>query len=768
MTLALKKLSSNKVWLLVTILAVGLLIPQFAFAFDLSEFLGDIIYWIVIKPFSKLLELELWILPMIAQYNNFTGQSGVGAGWRALRDLANMFFILVLLVIAFSTILRIQKYGYRQLLSRFLIMAILINFSMTIVGLVIDLSQIIMLTFVSAIKDVAAGNIMVALGLDNVMKAAENGAGTINVVAAMFLGAIMLIITVVIVGVYMMMLAMRIVKLWIEIVLAPIAFLAYTFPDTQRFYNEWVQELIKDIVVGPSLVFFLWLSFTITGSAEIGKKIIEKEPNNAIRGADIGADVSKAASPANLINFVIGIAMLMAGFQMSAKSGGVGASLAGKSASGIGAAPGRIGRRAGGLAKKGVARGHDFTASGLIKDGQARKGMGWANALSGGALQRAGIRADSRRIARRDASIVKKEEGVASKYGTAFKQSRVDAWYKPKSMTTSADLSLARDKAKHGKYKDIVEAREGLRILETGGDPEQGDRLKSRFGGLHTRESMQSQLDEHGPSALARMNMEGASDDVVDVVVQQDGKALSRVMDNMETKDQKAMMDAIGASIAANNSNGSINNGASNMGDTESSLFKASVLQAKFDGKDSGLQDRYKDLGDSNNPNVMTADQKGFADALVKAMTGKEMLKLEGNLFDAVSGKAKGTQVTEMKSEGTAAQVKIMVQNQVKQGNVQAMINDPVTKSGVDPNDIADFVRTEVAGGKTLEKIAEENMNIVEDVFAGQQAKFNDFARDHMNETDLIKLKKSTQDRLVSSGVLKTNMEDALKKRGAG
>ena len=100
MTLALKKLSPNKVWLLVTFLVVGLLIPQFVFAFDFSGILGDLIHGLVIKPVAKILELELWILPLIAQYNNFTGQPGVIKGWVALRDLANMFFILVLLVIA--------------------------------------------------------------------------------------------------------------------------------------------------------------------------------------------------------------------------------------------------------------------------------------------------------------------------------------------------------------------------------------------------------------------------------------------------------------------------------------------------------------------------------------------------------------------------------------------------------------------------------------------------------------------------------------------
>jgi hypothetical protein len=527
MTLALKKLSSNKVWLLTAVLAVGLLIPQLAFAVDWGGIIGDLIFNIVITPASKLLELELWILPMIAQYNNFTGQPGVIKGWVALRDLANMFFILILLVIAFSTILRIQKYGYRQLLSRFLIMAILINFSMTIVGLVIDLSQVVMLTFVASIKEVAAGNIVVALGLDNVMILGPEGAGSANYMLAMFFGAIMLIITVVIVAIFVMMLAMRIVKLWIEIVLAPIAFLAYTFPDTQRFYNEWVQEVIKDIVVGPSLAFFLWLAFTITGSAEVGKEIIkvgDEETNN-----NIGADISKAASPVNLINFVIGISMLMAGLQMSAKAGGAGAGIAGKVSSSMGAIPGRMGRRAGGLAKAGakgavvgtaglaavgIARGHDLASSSLtdgrgnMKEGGIRNAL---NTISGGRLQRASVRASTRRGDRLTAKADKREKGVGEQYLGAYRRSRLDKdgnkrGFESDSMITSSDVANMREKFDSG-TATAEEMPKLIKVAETTGD---FDRLKkqrvTRADAFTTDKDVSTAMQENGAGFIARFS----------------------------------------------------------------------------------------------------------------------------------------------------------------------------------------------------------------------------------------------------------------------
>ena len=167
----------SKYWVLFVTLAtaVSLATPRIAYAGGglksvVDDLLANIIYGLFIWPLSQVLKLELLLLPIVAEYNNFTQEAGVSAGWEALRDLSNMFFILILLVIALATILKIQSYGYRQLLKKLLIVAVLINFSKTIVGIAIDFSQVIMLTFVSVIKNIAAGNVMTALGLQNILQ----------------------------------------------------------------------------------------------------------------------------------------------------------------------------------------------------------------------------------------------------------------------------------------------------------------------------------------------------------------------------------------------------------------------------------------------------------------------------------------------------------------------------------------------------------------------------------------------------------------------
>ncbi|OGZ95029.1 MAG: hypothetical protein A3I44_00820 [Candidatus Sungbacteria bacterium RIFCSPLOWO2_02_FULL_51_17] len=93
-----------------------------------------------------------WILTSIAEYlffyaievnfssfdqsaKDFT-QIGV-LGWRVTRDVANMFFVFILLWIALATIFNFGQYTAKQTLPKLIIAALLINFSLPIASIVI-------------------------------------------------------------------------------------------------------------------------------------------------------------------------------------------------------------------------------------------------------------------------------------------------------------------------------------------------------------------------------------------------------------------------------------------------------------------------------------------------------------------------------------------------------------------------------------------------------------------------------------------------------
>ena len=95
---------------------------------DMYEFMVKLLSWIVLPLVSvagKLLLLLVEILVPLASYNDFIDSRAVAIGWVVVRDLSNLFFVIVMLVIAFGTLFNIQTYEYKKLLPKLIIAAIL-------------------------------------------------------------------------------------------------------------------------------------------------------------------------------------------------------------------------------------------------------------------------------------------------------------------------------------------------------------------------------------------------------------------------------------------------------------------------------------------------------------------------------------------------------------------------------------------------------------------------------------------------------------------
>jgi len=104
---------------------------------------STILYYIVFRPLSLVLSIAGYLLDWAFGLQTFTDVPIVQEGWTITRDLANMFFVLILLVIAMATILKVETYGMKSLLPKLIAVALLINFSLVFCGVVIDSSQIL-------------------------------------------------------------------------------------------------------------------------------------------------------------------------------------------------------------------------------------------------------------------------------------------------------------------------------------------------------------------------------------------------------------------------------------------------------------------------------------------------------------------------------------------------------------------------------------------------------------------------------------------------
>ncbi len=363
-----RKLQISLLMILVVI-ALGLLYPQVANASAAADFIANVltaIFYTVFWLFGNLCRLMIELIIIVSNYNGFIENEAVMVGWALVRDVCNMLFIIVLLTIAVSTILGIQSYSYRTLLGKFIIMVVLINFSKLIAGFFIDMSQVIMLTFVTAYKEVIAVSLFASGGFDKLMdwKVGDppSDAASFGTLAAVILGIIMIVIMFLVLLVLFVILLVRIIMLWLLVIISPIAYLASTFPGGNKYTQQWWKMFGQYLVIGPVLAFFLWLTVMIIHQTK-------GNPSNSIIGDQAVTDVTiiddtedrafavtKITETGNFLSYGITIVLLVFSLTLAQQSGVIGSQLAGK-------AIGMIGKASAAslaplkLARKGLGRG---------------------------------------------------------------------------------------------------------------------------------------------------------------------------------------------------------------------------------------------------------------------------------------------------------------------------------------------------------------------------------------------------------------------------
>ncbi len=297
----------------------------------------------MIRLFALLTAYIVGLLILVAQQNNFINSAPVVTGYPIVRDLANMIFIIALLIIAAGTILRLENYRYNRLLGRLIVMAFLVNLARFITGFFIQTSQVFMLTFVNAFKDIALGNFANMFGLDVVLKFSQQNPTATDASLFMTLvgGLAMMIIAFCVILAVVVILIVRIVALWILTILSPLAYALRIIPNTERYASQWWSEFGKYVVSGPVLAFFLWLALALSaGSANQSSVLFQSVNGTSGANANLTNQVQQQLAPIQkdfvteifsmprLMTFIVSIIFLMMGMQYASKSGGAGAGFA--------------------------------------------------------------------------------------------------------------------------------------------------------------------------------------------------------------------------------------------------------------------------------------------------------------------------------------------------------------------------------------------------------------------------------------------------------
>ena len=295
---------SRPVWGTAAVLLIGVMLfalPHASQAFAGEEYLAGAIAWVlglIVNFLGKVISVLIYILMGFLQYNGFADAPPVMVGWVIVRDLVNMVFIIALIISAVATILNYETSDLhvKNVLPKLIGAAVLINFSKMIVGLLIDASQVVTLTFVNAFQASGVGNFSQLLGLpsfttlnaqtpSNASASANPTAAAgaqaspniiLDVLLAYMLAMAMLVISIGVILIMILFTVGRIVGLWVLLIVSPAAFLATSLPKKlQRLFGSLASEFWKRLtgflVGGPVMAFFLWLAFaTVRSSQQLG------------------------------------------------------------------------------------------------------------------------------------------------------------------------------------------------------------------------------------------------------------------------------------------------------------------------------------------------------------------------------------------------------------------------------------------------------------------------------------------------------------------
>ncbi len=295
-------------------------------------------------------------------------------GWRIVRDIANMFFILILVYIALTVMFRADTAETMKRLAWVIVVALVINFSFFFVRVIIDSGNLLAVQFYNAIeaqpiqataeqgsvagiaaaassylgqgdlKDLTS-SIMNGIGAQQILntksfetfqKQASTGFLTELITLTFIyvaLGAILFILAAAFftVGIKFII---RTAVLWLILISAPLAFIAKTLKQSESYYKKWQDALIMHVFY-PAVFLFVFYILTLFmdelsrgGTLSVIEQTFDEAGKLQANAPGLAALVPIIATIVVKLGFVI--ALLYIGLKAADQMGVMGSQLASK------------------------------------------------------------------------------------------------------------------------------------------------------------------------------------------------------------------------------------------------------------------------------------------------------------------------------------------------------------------------------------------------------------------------------------------------------
>lgn len=305
---------------------------------NLKGCIGALVYYLFFKPTSIVFGLAGKILDFGLMYSiSDTSYRSpfVTEGWGIVRDFCNMFFIFVLLYIAFKTILGMGGAKTKEMIGNVVVVGLLINFSLFATQIIIDASNVLtrvfynqktivmgtqtekdekgndvvvselgdfgeirlseaIVSFVDPQRLILEGDKIQNIPVKGALQDEENSNKTSN---GMSLGTFIIIILlssiVNIAGTIAFLTCAfafigRVIGLWIAMILSPIVFFSYTVPELSALpmigHKKWWPETIKLAFMAPIFAFFMYIivNFMDKGLGLVSTSLSASALNNSL------------------------------------------------------------------------------------------------------------------------------------------------------------------------------------------------------------------------------------------------------------------------------------------------------------------------------------------------------------------------------------------------------------------------------------------------------------------------------------------------------
>lgn len=241
----------------------------------------------VVGQITTLLLVPIMRALLSIQVSDAQFASIIVSGWVIVRNIANIFFMLALILISLATLFQVEKYNYKHLLVQVVFMALLVNFSLVIARVILGIADTIQAQFIPFGNPDVINNLAYQLIVKanvNTYSFTEILNGTFSMVVQPIFHLIFALGAFAAFAAITVFLLIRIIAIMLLLVTSPFAYVGRIFGSGQgsNMSSKWWSEFLKYAFFTPILAFFLKLCALIAiQQAALGIYVVQVYPQSS-------------------------------------------------------------------------------------------------------------------------------------------------------------------------------------------------------------------------------------------------------------------------------------------------------------------------------------------------------------------------------------------------------------------------------------------------------------------------------------------------------